>query len=79
MPLPQKPQVLKKRAQSRQAERFVEPEVADVQGFHGEEQTSSVKTSRRGHGAVRLVQAQQETAQAGPDEGRAYCQVQTAT
>lgn len=56
----------------------MEPEVAGVQGSHVEEQTSPVKTSRRGLSAVRLVQAQQETAQAGPDEGRAYYQVQTA-
>lgn len=40
--------------------------------------TSPVKTSRRGLSTVRLVQAQQETAQAGPDEDRAYYQVQTA-
>ena len=38
----------------------MEPEVAGVQGFHGEEQTPSIKTSHRGLSAVRLVQAQQE-------------------
>ena len=56
----------------------MEPEVAGVQGFHGEEQASPVKTSCGGLSAVRLVQTQQETAQAGPDEGRTYYQVQTA-
>lgn len=56
----------------------MESEVAGVQGFHGEEQAPSVQASCRGLGTVRLVQAQQETAQAGPDEGRPYCQVQKA-